>query len=237
MSGKRIAMWSGPRNLSTALMRSFDSRPDTFVTDEPWYAPYLLATNAQHPGREATLQAHETKPDLLEAWLSGPIPEEKAVWYQKQMAHHLLAKTPRDWLEKVSHGLLLRTPEEVAVSYAKVIPNPSPFDLGFPQQWELFQRFDQTLPVLEAADILQNPEVALKKLCAAFEIPWHPCMLTWKSGTRETDGAWAPHWYANVEASTSFSAPRKASADVPEHLKPVVKECRRYYDKLVNFKK
>ena len=237
MHGRLIAMWSGPRNLSTALMRSFQSRADTFVTDEPWYAPYLLETGMQHPGRAETLRTHETQPEALERWLCGVIPEGKSIWYQKQMAHHLLPETPRDWLEKIQHGLLLRTPEEVVASYAKVLSNPSPFDLGFPQQWELFQRFDQSLPVFESADILQNPEDSLQKICASFDIPWDSCMLSWKAGKRKTDGAWAPYWYANVEASTEFGPPKKGTVEVPSHLKSVVKECRRYYDKLVKFKR
>ena len=168
----RIAMWSGPRNISTALMRSWGSRPDTYVCDEPLYAHYLLVTGRRHPGRGEILRRHETNADRVTAWLTGRVPEGKRIFYQKQMAHHLLPGAERDWLSAVRHAFLIREPQEMLTSLIRVTSDPSLDDTGLPQQWELFERAAAetgTLPpVIDARDVLEDRDVS-DQIHAMFE--------------------------------------------------------------------
>ena len=238
----RVAMWSGPRNLSTALMRSWGSRSDTTVVDEPLYAAYLASTGLQHPGRDAVLASQPTDWRTVAETLSGPAPGGAAVWYQKQMAHHLLPHVGREWLDHPSfrHAFLIRDPAAVLVSLDRVTPDPTLADTGFPQQVELFDRMadrDGTAPpVLDTADLLADPAGVLRTLCTRLGLVFDPAMLTWAPGPRATDGAWAPHWYASVEASTGFGAPRKDAAEVPDRLRPVLDACLPLFDHLSSFR-
>jgi Sulfotransferase domain len=234
--GARIAMWSGPRNISTAMMRSFGNRVDTVVVDEPLYAVYLRSSGIEHPAREEILASQNDDWRVVTAGLTGAVPGGRAVYYQKHMTHHLLPEVGRDWLGDVTNAFLIRDPAGVVASYAKVRGEPTLEDLGFPQQVEIFracaQRTGTAPAVVDASDLLAAPEPMLRLLCDRLGIAFDPAMLSWPAGPRDSDGVWAPHWYAAVEASTGFAPPSTASAQVPEHLLPLLERCRPYYDEL-----
>jgi hypothetical protein len=226
----RVAMWSGPRNISTAMMRSFGSRADTVVVDEPFYAHYLAVTGLDHPGRDAVLASQPNRWEDVAAALTGPLPAGVAVFYQKHMAHHLLPGMGRSWLAGLTHAYLIRDPAHVVASYARVRDEPTLADLGYPQQVEIFRVYGG--PVVDAADVLRDPAGTLRRLCAALGIPFDESMLHWPAGPRDTDGVWAPHWYAAVQASTGFAPYRPAPAEVPARLRPLVAAAQPYYDEL-----
>lgn len=231
----RIGMWSGPRNLSTALMRSWGSRDDTFVCDEPLYAHYLLRTGVEHPGRAEVMARHETEWRKAVAWLTGPVPEGRHIFYQKQMAHHLLPEIDRGWLRELRNVLLIRDPEEMLTSLIKVTPKPTIEDTGLPQQWELFaslREVGEEPPVIDARDVLEDPPGMLRALCRAVGVPFSTAMLSWEPGPRTTDGVWAKHWYAAVERSTSFAPYRPKAESVPERLRRLYEDCATVYRRL-----
>lgn len=234
-------MWSGPRTISTALMRAWGSRPDTAVADEPLYAFYLHRTGLGHPGRDAILKSQPTDWRVVADALTGPVPHSKAIYYQKHMAHHLLPEVDRAWLGGFRHAFLLREPQALLASLAKVLPNPRVEDTGLPQQAELFERFSDaagaSLPVVDSRDVLADPEGMLRALCAALGVPFDPAMLAWAPGPRATDGVWAEHWYASVERSTGFGPPRPdGTAEVPEHLLGVLEACEQHHARLAPFR-
>jgi hypothetical protein len=230
----RIAMWSGPRNLSTAMMRSFGNRPDCTPVDEPLYAAYLAETGLDHPGREQVIASQPTDWRVVCAELTGgPVPTP--LQYQKHMTHHLLPGIDRAALAGLHHAFLVRDPERVLTSYAKVREEPTLEDLGLPQQVELFERYGG--PVVDAADVLRNPAGTLGLLCSALGIEFDDAMLSWPAGPRDTDGVWAPHWYAGVEASTGFAPYSPGSGDpLPDRLRPLLERCRPYYDALAAYR-
>ncbi|MET8149143.1 HAD family hydrolase [Actinoplanes sp. NPDC049668] len=226
----RVAMWSGPRNISTAMMRSFGSRADTVVADEPFYAHYLAVTGLDHPGRDAVLASQPNRWQDVAAALTGPLPDGAAVHYQKHMAHHLLPGMGGSWLSGLTHAFLIRDPAHVVASYARVRGEPTLADLGYPQQAELFRAHGG--PVVDAADVLRDPDAVLRRLCAALGLEFDPAMLRWPAGPRDTDGVWAPHWYAAVHASTGFAPYDPAPAEVPDRLRPLVAAALPYYEEL-----
>jgi hypothetical protein len=232
----RIAMWSGPRNISTAMMRSFGSRPDTFVSDEPLYAHYLKVTGVEHPGRVEVLARHETDWRKVVSHITGPVPEGRAIWYQKHMAHHLLPDMERDWLDGLSHAFLIREPDQMIASLVKTYPGAQLADTGLSQQCEIFDRVSDRLgrapPVVLASDVLKDPRGILARLCEALDIPFLEQMLSWAPGPRPTDGVWAAHWYAAVEASTGFEPWRPKKVELPKALRPLLDACRPWYEKL-----
>jgi len=202
----RIAMWSGPRNLSTAMMYSFGSRPDTAVWDEPFYAAYLKATGISHPLRAEILAAGEPDPARVTTRCLGPIPADKPVFYQKHMTHHMLPDFPLGWLEDVTNIFLIRRPDRVIASYHAKRENPTLDDIGFRQQAEIFQALRAQNPVvIDSDDILRTPEPALRALCHAINLPFSPAMLHWPKGGHVSDGPWAKHWYGSVWRSTGFA--------------------------------
>ena len=229
----RIAMWSGPRNISTALLRSFENRPDTVVCDEPLYAFYLDRTGLEHPGRDEILASQPTDWQRVAAELTGPLPAGASVYYQKHMAHHLLPEVDRQWLSGFRHAFLIRDPREMLLSLSKVLPNPRVEDTGLPQQLELFraerERSASAPPVLDAKDVLENPEGMLRRLCEALELDFRAEMLSWPAGTRDTDGVWAPHWYASVERSTGFSRWTPREGELTSALEDVLEACEASY--------
>ncbi|MEO6711072.1 MAG: HAD family hydrolase [Planctomycetota bacterium] len=232
----RIAMWSGPRNLSTAMMRSFGNRADTFVTDEPLYAHYLKATGLAHPGADEVIETADTDWQRVVTWLTGPVPQGKSVWYQKHMTHHLLPEIARGWLEGLKHAFLLRDPRDVVPSLDLKFARPTLADTGMAQQLEIFelvrQRTGRVPPVIDAADLLRNPEVVLRALCTALELEFDPAMLHWPAGRRTTDGIWAKHWYHSVERSTGFAAETTRRRELSEQLVAICEECMPYYEAL-----
>jgi hypothetical protein len=226
----RVAMWSGPRNISTAMMRAFENRPDTDVIDEPFYAAYLAATGIAHPMREAILAAQPSDPAHVATALLGEISPGKRVFYQKHMTHHMVPAFDLGWMAQCRHVFLIRSPERVIASYERKRENPTLDDLGFVRQAELFRREADRLgcppPVIDGDDVLADPRAVLGRLCAALDIPFYENMLSWPAGRRTSDGVWAPHWYQAVEASTGF-APARASRFPSSRL---ADEARPYYD-------
>jgi hypothetical protein len=238
MTGRetRIAMWSGPRNISTALMRSWGNRPDTIVCDEPLYAHYLRRTGLPHPGAAETLAAHDDDWRRVVAWLTGPLPAGKSIFYQKHMAHHLLPDIELDWLDQLAHVFLIRQPREMLASLVEFIPEPTIDDTGLPQQLLIYrhvtERTGQAAPVIDSRDVLENPRSMLERLCDLLEAPFTEAMLSWPPGRRETDGAWARHWYASVEKTTGFAPYQPSSRPLPDHLLGLLDRCQTLYDQL-----
>lgn len=234
----RIAMWSGPRNISTAMLRSFGNRPDCFVTDEPLYAYYLQASGAPHPMREEVIASQSTDWREVTDWLTGPVPGGNPVWYQKHMTHHLLDEVGREWLDRVTNCFLLRDPRSVLASYAKKREERvTAADVGMIQQAAIFDEVvarngGAVPPVIDAADVLTDPRGALARLCARVGIDFDERMLAWPPGRRETDGVWARHWYEAVEASTGFQAYRPPPERLPDELETIAEECRPAYERL-----
>ncbi|HEX8076883.1 MAG TPA: hypothetical protein VF511_03635, partial [Chthoniobacterales bacterium] len=204
-------MWSGPRNISTAMMRAWGNRPDTFVCDEPFYAYYLRATGLAHPGAEEVIATGETDWRKVVRWLTGDVPNGKRIFYQKQMTHHLLREIDRAWLGEVTNCFLIRDPAEVIVSYVKKNNDPAIEDIGFLQQEEIFDRVCEETrgvpAVVDARDVAENPERTLRLLCERVGVEFTDAMLSWPPGLRDTDGIWAKHWYGEVTSSTSFRKP------------------------------
>lgn len=236
----RVAMWSGPRNISTAMMRSWGARADTAVCDEPLYARYLLLTGADHPGRDEVIRSHPTDLEAVVGWVTGPIPEGRSIFYQKHMSHHVLAGDDTRWTHALVNAFLIRDPAEMITSYIKVVASPTPRDLGLPQQWDLFERerdrTGATPAVVDARDVLENPEGTLRGLCARVGVPFDRAMLAWPAGERPTDGVWARHWYDSVNRSTGFEPYRPKSEVVPGRLAAVERECRAVYERLFDLR-
>ena len=200
----RIAMWSGPRNLSTAMMYSFGARPDCAVSDEPFYAAYLHATGIEHPMQAEILASQPTDPVEVAGACGGAIPDGKPYWYQKHMTHHMTHSVPTNWLGDMVNVYLIRHPARVIASYALKRENPTLDDLGFPQQLDLFERYPG--PVIDSSDIRADPKTMLHKLCAEIGMPWDDAMMRWPEGGHKDDGVWASHWYGAVHRSTGFAA-------------------------------
>jgi hypothetical protein len=217
-------------------MRSFGSRDDTFVCDEPFYAHYLRETGAPHPGREEVMARGETDWRKVASWLTGETREGKTVFFQKHMAHHLLPGMERSWLGELHNAFLIRDPREMLTSLVRVTPDPSLQDTGLPQQWTLFRELctetGRVPPVIDSRDVLGNPRRLLNLLCSALEVPFSEAMLRWKTGPRATDGVWAKYWYASVEESTGFAPYRPKPDPVPVRLKTVHAQCMEYYERL-----
>ncbi len=230
MKTLRIAAWSGPRNISTAMMRSWENRSDTCVIDEPLYAHYLRVTGLDHPGREEVLAHHDANWKTVIKQLVGPC--EYSVFYQKHMTHHLLPNISRDWLYDIEHLFLIREPREMLTSLKKQIPHPTLEDTGLPQQVELLgelKAIGKTPLILDSKDVLENPEAMLSLTCEKLGIRFDEAMLSWPSGSRDSDGTWATHWYASVNASTGFEAWKPKEEQVPAHLKALCLECEALY--------
>jgi len=232
----RIAMWSGPRNISTAMMRAWGNRSDTVVIDEPFYAFYLKATGKQHPDAEEVIATGEIDWRKVVARLTDPIPNDKRIFFQKQMTHHLLPGVGRQWLDAVTNCFLIRDPRDVIASYIKQWENPALEDLGYVQQAEIFDfvrtRAKSLPPILDAKDVLENPERMLRLLCKLVGVEFSESMLSWPSGLRETDGVWARYWYTDVARTTSFRPYRPMHGEVPERLREAYERCRECYQRL-----
>ena len=230
----RIAMWSGPRTVSTALMRAWENRPDTVVTDEPLYAFYLDRTGLDHPGRDEVIASQPTDwRVVLAQQASAPLPPGVSISYAKHMTHHLLPEVDRAALGPLRHAHLIRDPRELLASYARVRAEPSLDDLGLRQQAEIFETFGG--PVVDSRDLLADPEGILRALCRALDVPFDRAMLSWP-GPRDSDGVWAPHWYASVHASTGFAADRPPAEPLPARLEPLAGRCMPYFQRLHSYR-
>jgi hypothetical protein len=219
------------------MMRSWGSRADTVVCDESLYAHYLLATgDRRHPGYEETIARHETDVPTVVRWLTGPLPRGKTVFYQKHMAHHVLPGMELDWIDSLTNAFLIREPREMLTSLAEFLPEPRLEDTGLPQQTALFERIvsrtNKTPPVLDAADVLQDPRERLGSLCKAVGVRFDDAMLHWAPGPRDTDGAWAPFWYEKVYQTTTFAPYCPKDVELPARLEPLHDQCERLYRKL-----
>ncbi len=238
MESIRIAMWSGPRNISTAMMRAFENRPDTAVVDEPFYAAYLAATGLEHPMRAEVLASQPTDWRAVTAALLGPVPDGRPIFYQKHMTHHMLDGFGREWIAACRNAFLIRDPADVLASYVEKRGEVTLADIGIVQQVELFERELDRLgappPVIDSADVLAGPRGALSALCAALGIPFTERMLSWPAGRRTTDGVWAPAWYDAVERSTGFAAPsrQRPRRALPTELRAIADEAKPLYEKL-----
>jgi hypothetical protein len=232
----RIAMWSGPRNLSTAMMRSFGSRSDTFVSDEPFYGCFLKATGAQHPMRDEVMAAMDCDWNSVLKTLRGCPPDASPLWYQKHMWHHMVGGIDHEEFEGFKHAFLIREPERMIASYLAKREAAAFEDFGLERQVEFFDREAERLgyapPVIDANDVLSNPEGVLRQLCEMLAIPWDPSMLKWDPGRRHTDGIWAAHWYGSVERSTSFRASEFRPVDLAGEAQRLAERCRPFYDRL-----
>ncbi len=233
----RIAMWSGPRNISTAMMRAWDSRADTTVMDEPFYGAYLASTGLEHPMAAEIMAHHPTDWHVIAQDCATCA--DAPVVYQKHMCQHMIAEAPLEWMSDTRHAFLIRPPGDVAASFKAKWDGMTEADIGFRRQAELFDRVCQAdgkaPPVLLSDDVLTNPRAALTVLCSALDVPFDPAMLSWQAGPRATDGIWASHWYASVNASTGFGPPKPAKP-VPETLKAIVDECQPWFDRMAAHK-
>ena len=236
MTPLRIAMWSGPRNISTAMMRAWENRGDCWVSDEPLYAAYLAQTGLDHPGRDEVIAAGETDWRRVADALLGPAPGGAPVWYQKHMSHHLLPGMDTDWVLGLRNILLIRDPSEVVASYLKSRATVTPDDIGLPQQGRLFDLLHAhsgEIPmVIDAGDFLRAPESHLRALCDWLGIGVTPRMLAWPAGPRDSDGIWAPHWYAQVWQSTGFELPADRALELSGAAAEVAARCRDDYERL-----
>jgi hypothetical protein len=233
-------MWSGPRNISTAMMRSFGARGDTVVVDEPLYAHYLTQVTVSHPGVDEVIQHHDSDWQRVVTGLVGPIPHGRRVYYQKHMAHHWLPHLRGDWVFALTNAFLIRHPAEMLTSLAVKMGQPVLRDTGLPQQVEIFRevrrRTGTTPPVLDTEDVLKDPRGVLERFCARVGVAFDDRMLTWPAGRRDTDGIWAKYWYDAVERSTGFEPWTPRPRTVAPALEPLLAECLPYYDELAAYR-
>ena len=235
----RIAGWSGPRNISTAMMRSWDSRPDCAVVDEPFYACYLLESGADHPMRDDIIASQPmTRAGVVDG-LSAQ--SAVAIQYEKHMTHHMPRGVDLSWTRGLKHVFLIRSPERVIASYRQKMPSVSADDIGIIRQRELFDEITAITgrrpPVVDSLDILSDPAHILRQLCVALDVPWwEGAMTQWKVGSRPTDGVWAAHWFAAVESSTQFSSPPSSSPQLDETDRALAEDMMVHYEAMAAFK-
>tara|TARA_B100000315_G_scaffold21405_1_gene18722 strand:- start:24 stop:695 length:672 start_codon:yes stop_codon:yes gene_type:complete len=221
-------------------MRSWENREDTTVSDEPFYGAYLKETGLDHPGRDEIVEVMESDWENVVKFITGPIPDSKTIWYQKQMAHHMLADWSLDWLEKVTNCFLIRDPKEVILSYSKKFEIRSLDLLGYRRQAEIFDLVKEItgeIPiVLDAKDVLSNPEGILKKMCNKLRIPFSGRMLSWLKGKRDSDGVWGKYWYQSVENSTGFKPYMPNDEPLLAELISAYNQCKPLYERLYQFR-
>lgn len=229
----RLSLWSGPRNLSTALMYAFRQRSDTRVVDEPLYGYYLRVSGAVHPGAQEILAALDGDGErVVRDTLLGPC--ERPVLFVKNMAHHLVG-LERDFLDSLTNLLLTRDPRSMLASLVCQIPDPTLCDTGLEHQVEILERevANGRVPVvLEASEVLKNPAAVLTAACERLGLPFEASMLSWPAGPKPEDGVWAPYWYEQVHASTGFAPYRPKTVSLPKRLEPLLNECLPYYERL-----
>ncbi|MBD3775441.1 MAG: HAD family hydrolase [Rhodobacteraceae bacterium] len=232
----RIAMWSGPRNLSTAMMRSFSARSDCYVSDEPFYGAYLRETGDPQPMAEEVIASMECDWGSVARALAGPCPGGTPIWYQKHMSHHMEGPVSIADFPQMRHAFLIRDPRRVAASYANKRTRIRAEHLGTARQREYFEivadRLGHAPPVVDSADVLGNPAGMLAALCAALDIPWDTAMLEWPLGPHPQDGIWGSHWYDKVNASTGFGGTPGPLPELEAQFADVAEACREDYEAL-----
>lgn len=235
----RIAMWSGPRNISTAMMRSFGARADCAVSDEPFYGAFLKESGEPHPMAAETIADMDCEWASVLARQSGSIPGGKSVWYQKHMPHHMVGSVGIADMPHHRHAFLIRSPARVVASYRAKNELREPEMLGFSQLRRFFEfereRSGKIPPVVDSDDILRDPASILAKLCKVLQISWDPAMLEWNKGPHPDDGVWGAHWYDKVNASTGFGSPPGSLPELEGPFRDVAEACRADYVALKDF--
>jgi hypothetical protein len=228
-----INLVSGPRNISTALMYSFAQRPDTTVSDEPFYAMYLQRSCVDHPGKAEVLQSQPTDPEVVTRSLLDN--NAKPLCFVKNMAHHL-AYVPFPFIAQASNLFLIRNPSHILASYAQVIDSPTLDDIGVEYQFNLFHKLSaqgRSPVVVDSGLLLENPDIVISKVCSLLDIPYYEEMLHWPAGPKSYDGVWAKYWYDNVHRSTGFQRQATSNRPLPDYLKTLDKEAKYYYTQLL----
>ncbi len=226
----KIAMWSGPRNLSTAMMYAFGNRADFAAWDEPFYGAYLKHSGIDHPMRDRVLEATENDPETIGRRCADPVPDGKAHLYMKHMSFHMLSEFPLGWADDCINVHLIRHPARVVASYVAKRENPTMVDIGFEAQLDIFNRLPG--PVIDSADVRRDPEHALRKLCEAIKLEFDPAILSWPAGPKPFDGVWAPHWYGSVHGSTGFATAEGPLPQLQGSLAELVEDAMPYYRRL-----
>ena len=234
-----VACWSGPRNISTALMRAWGSRKDTFVTDEPFYAHFLEMTENNHPMRDEIIKHYLSDYNQVVDYLTNDIPNKKTIWYQKHMAHHLIDLSKIDWIKECENCILVRHPKEVIHSYTAKNKLKSINELGYPQQFEIIKflkKSNQRFKVIESKDLLKNPEKVLSDWCESIDIDFDKSMLHWKKGNHRDDGIWWHHWYDSVIKTTGFQKYQEKDITIENEFDSIYNEAMEYYNYFTNIK-
>ena len=234
-----VACWSGPRNISTALMRSWSSRRDTFVTDEPFYAYFLKKTKKKHPMSEEIIKNYPTNYSSVVNYLTYKVPNKKKIWYQKHMAHHLIDLSKINWIKKCENCILIRHPKDVINSYTAKNKLQSAEELGYPQQFKIakfLKKSNKQFQVIDSEDLLKNPKKLLFDWCKNINIDFDESMLEWKKGNHQNDGIWWEHWYDNVIKTTGFQKFQKKDINIENKYDSIYNESMEYYNYLKSLK-
>ena len=234
-----VACWSGPRNISTALMRSWSSRSDTFVTDEPFYAYYLSETKLKHPMHMEIINKYSTDYIKIVNYLNSKTPDGKKIWYQKHMAHHILNLNDIEWITNFENCILLRHPKEVISSYSNKNKLNSFEELGYRQQYEiikLLKKKNKSFIIIDSSELLQNPAKVLGAWCKKINIKYEQSMLNCKKGNHINDGIWWKSWYDNVIKTTGFQKYKKKDINIESEYDSIYNESMKYYSCLKEFK-
>ncbi|MDN3652379.1 HAD family hydrolase [Thalassotalea ponticola] len=228
---KIIAMWSGPRNISTAMMRSFENRGDCQVIDEPFYGYYLQQTGLPHPMAESVIASQPSTWQQVVNQLTGTF--NTPICYQKMMTHHMLNEIDLSWCKSIDHCFLIRNPRDVVQSYVKKMTDVNADDIGIVRQHQLYQQLctitGKHIPIIDSDDVVNNPKGMLEALCRQLDIDFDPAMLCWPKGSRASDGVWASHWYQNVQNSTSFSPFKQHNQPLTEAQQQLVQSSMSLY--------
>ena len=236
MSETRIAMWSGPRNISTAMMYSFDNRDDCHATDEPLYANFLLNSGTPHPDAEEVIENHETDFDSVISFLTGPIPGDKPLWYQKHMCHHISEGSDMSWIDGLTNCFLIRDPREVLLSLSKITDVLDLSVTGLPQQKCILDYVRRQTgadpPIIDSRDVLEDPLSTLSFLCDSIGVPFSEDMISWNPGPRNCDGIWAKNWYSSVWKSSGFMPYRPRVGELSPALSAILEEAAPIYEEL-----
>ena len=234
-----VACWSGPRNISTALMRSWSSRSDTFVTDEPFYAYYLSETKLKHPMHMEIINKYSTDYKKIVSYLNSKTPDGKKIWYQKHMAHHILNLNDIEWITNFENCILLRHPKEVISSYSNKNKLNSFEELGYRQQYEiikLLKKKNKSFIIIDSSELLQNPAKVLDAWCKKINIKYEKSMLNWEEGNHINDGIWWKKWYDNVIKTTGFQKYKKKNINIESEYDSIYNESMKYYTYIKEFK-